>query len=149
MRIDGLHHVVFDIDDLAAGEEFYRELFGLDVAFREGEFGDDYGKVPDDLDWPTAVEAGVEPGMTFLRRDGFALALTAEPGTDSGRLNHVALAVDDETVGDVAQRARGLGCEVDEREDVVFVTDRYGIEWEFNAGSPPPTCPFDELAVGA
>jgi catechol 2,3-dioxygenase-like lactoylglutathione lyase family enzyme len=149
MQVDGLHHVVLDVGDLAAAEQFYQELFALAVAFREGEYGDEYGRVPDGLDWPAAADAGVEPEMTFLRGDGFALALTAVDASEDGRLNHVALAVSDDTVGEVAEAARSLGCEVDEREDVVFVTDPYGVEWELNAGSPPPTCPFDELPVQA
>jgi catechol 2,3-dioxygenase-like lactoylglutathione lyase family enzyme len=149
MRVEDLHHVVLDVGDLPAAEAYYRDLFSLDVAFREGEYEDEYGKVPDGLDWPAAADAGVEPGMTFLTREGFALALTAEDASEDGRLNHVALAVGDETVGEVAETARDLDCEVDEREDVVFVTDQYGVEWELNAGSPPPTCPFEDLPVDA
>lgn len=147
MHVDGLHHVVLDVGDVAPAERFYRELFSLDVAFREGEYRGEYGKVPECFDWPAAAEAGVEPGMTFLRHDGLSLALTAEDAGEDGRLNHVALAVSDDTVGEVAATARELDCEVDEREDVVFVTDRYGVEWELNAGSPPPTCPFEVLPV--
>ncbi|MFB6071421.1 MAG: VOC family protein [Halobacterium sp.] len=148
MRIDGLHHVVLDVPDVAAAERFSADLFDLSVAFREGEYDGEYGRVPDGLDWPAARERGVDPGMTFLTRPGFALAVAEEPGSgDGGRLDHVALAVDATAVERIAESARGLGCEVDEREDVAFVTDRYGVGWELNAGSPPPTCPFDDLDV--
>lgn len=147
MQFHGLHHLVLDVPDVGDAEAFYSALFGLDVAFREGAYDGEYGKVPDGLDWPAACERGVEPGMSFLRRDSFSLALVEEETSAGGRLDHVALAVDDAAVEAVAASARDLGCEVDEREDVVFVTDEYGVEWECNAGSPPPTCPFETLPV--
>jgi catechol 2,3-dioxygenase-like lactoylglutathione lyase family enzyme len=151
MAIHGLHHIVLDVPDVGDAEAFYADLFDLAVAFREGEYGEEYGSVPDGLDWPAARERGVEPGMTFLRRDAFSLAVaeTGAGGDADGRLDHAALAVDEATVRSVAERARDLGCEVDERDDVAFVTDRYGVEWELNSGSPPPTCPFDDLPVDA
>ena len=43
MAIDGLHHLVLRVPDLGEAEEFYRELFGLDVLFREGQLGDEHG----------------------------------------------------------------------------------------------------------
>ncbi|MFC4550284.1 MULTISPECIES: VOC family protein [Halorussus] len=167
MPIHGLHHVVLRIPNLAEAEAFYRELFDLDVLFREGTYEGTFGKVPDDLDWEDATARGVEPGMSFLGRDEFALALfepegekDAEEGQPSrgsaarhsaelrsALLDHIALALDPDDRDAVRDRAADLDCEYEEKSDAVFVTDRYGVEWELNASSPPPQTPFDELDV--
>lgn len=150
MAIHGLHHVVLRIPDLPAAESFYRELFDLDVLFREGVKDDAVGKIPDDLDWSEATGRGVEPTMSFLGRDEFALALMeAEDDVDpeTGRLDHLALALDAADRDATRDRAADLGCEYEEKSDAVFVTDRYGVEWELNAASPPPESPFETLDV--
>lgn len=151
MAIDGLHHVVLRVPALPDAEEFYRELLDLDVLFREGTKDETFGKVPDDLDWPAAREAGVEPGMSFLGRDGFALALAAEDGDGDrdapARLDHVALSLDTEDRDAIRDRAADLGCEYETHSHAVFVTDRYGVEWELNASSPPPETSLETLDV--
>ena len=167
MAIDGLHHLVLKVPDLPEAEAFYRDLFDLDVLFREGTKGETFGKVPDHLDWPEAVERDVEPGMSFLGRDAFALALVegdaygegdvngnrdgdagdGNGNADASRLDHVALALDPEDRDAVRDRADELDCEYEEKGDAVFVTDHYGVEWELNASSPPPETPFDALDV--
>lgn len=149
MSIHGLHHVVFHVGDLPPAESFYCELFDAEVRFREGTLGDEFGKVPDGMDWPAAVEAGVEPSMSFLGRDSFTVALVGEPADapEGGRLDHVALAVDDDSLEAIGERARELDCDVEERGHSVFVTDRYGVEWELNPTSPPPETGLDPLDV--
>ena len=150
MTVDGLHHVVLEVPDLAEAEAFYRDLFDLDVLFREGTKGETFGRVPDDLDWPAAIEKGVEPGMSFLGRDAFALALAAEDeekDADARRLDHIALALDAEDRDAIRDRAADLGCECRTHSHSLFVTDRYGVEWELNASSPPPETSLETLDV--
>lgn len=160
MAIDGLHHLVLRVPNLGDAERFYRELFDLDVLFREGQLGNEYGALPDSFDWSDAPEKGVEPGMSFLGRDAFALALVeseSEAGEDAewregdteieGRLDHVALALDPADCDAICDRADELDCEYEAKGNAVFVTDRYGVEWELNASSPPPETPFETLDV--
>ncbi|PSP57484.1 hypothetical protein BRC82_00625 [Halobacteriales archaeon QS_1_67_19] len=149
MALDGLHHLVLRVPDLADAEAFYRELFDLEVLFREGETETgEYGALPDDLDWAGATGRGVEPGMSFLGRDDFALALMEADGyANADRLDHVGLALDADDRDAVRDRATDLGCEYEEKGDALFVTDRYGVEWELNASSPPPETPFETLDV--
>lgn len=147
MTFHGLHHIVFRVGDLREAEPYYADLFGLDVLFREGSLDDEFGAVPDDLDWEAAIDAGVEPGMSFLGRETFALALVDEPGPGEGRLDHVALAVEPDDQDAIEERASGLGCETWRRGHSLFVEDRYGVEWELNASSPPPETPLDPLDV--
>lgn len=149
MTLYGLHHLVLRAgDDLPAAERHYADLFGFDVLFREGVLDGEFGAVPDGADWEDATDAGVEPRMSFLGRDDVALALVAEPGdADAGRLDHVALAVDDAERETVGERARERGFEARERDHATFVVDGYGVEWELNASSSPPETGLDELDV--
>lgn len=142
-----LHHVVLRVPDLPAAESYYRDLLGLDVLFREGSLDDEYGTLPDGLDWPDAVAAGVDPGMTFLNRDALSIALVVAETIGEGRLDHIALSAPSADRDDVRERADDLDCEYEAKEGALFLTDRYGIEWELNGSAPPPETPFETLDV--
>lgn len=157
MGVHRIHHVTLRVDDLASAETAYRDVLDLDVLFREGTYGDEFGALPDGMDWPTAKQAGVEPGMTFLGREDAAIAVAQResdaaggpPAEDAeGALDHVALHVDTNDVEAMAAHARDRGWDVDERETAAFLVDHDGIEWEVNASNPPPETPFDPLPVG-
>ncbi|SFK59076.1 Catechol 2,3-dioxygenase [Halogranum rubrum] len=146
MGFEALHHVVLVVENLAEAETFYCELFKMDVRFREGERDGDYGRVPDHPDWETAVADGVTPAMSFLGNGALSLALAAsDDPVEGGRVDHLAFQVNESFFDSFSDRARSLGCAVDERETTAFVTDRYGMEWELKTSSPPPTCPFEEI----
>ncbi|WP_439028329.1 VOC family protein [Haloarchaeobius sp. DT45] len=150
MTISGLHHVALAVPDVDAAESFYGELFALDVLFREGNLDGDFGALPADVDWPAARDAGVEPGLTFVGRDGLALALAHDPSApDGGHVDHIALSVSEDELGGLCDRARDLDCEVDQRKSAAFVVDIYGVEWELNTSTPPPETPFKTLDLGA
>lgn len=144
MVFEAFHHGEIVHDDLPVAESFYRNLFEMDVLFREGTRDDEYGKVPDGFDWEAAVDDGIDPGMSFLRNGALSLAL-AEDGdaVDGGRVDHLAFQMSEADFDSLCGRARDIDCEVDEREATAFVTDRYGIEWELKTASPPPNCPFE------
>jgi catechol 2,3-dioxygenase-like lactoylglutathione lyase family enzyme len=149
MPISGLHHLVLLVDEVPEGESFYRRLFDMDVLFREGVLDGEAGTVPEGMDWSEAVEAGVTPTMAFLGRDDLFLALAqADDELDAGRVDHIALAVDESAFEAVTERAEELGCEVERNapHHRVF-EDRWGFEWELNARSRPPDRAFDTLDV--
>lgn len=151
MAIDGLHHLVLLVDDLPAGEAHYRELFDLEVLFREGYRDGEPGTVPDHLTWAEAAAAGIDPSMSFLGRDEFFLAVAepdAAPDAGTGRVDHVALAVSPATFESVAGRAEESGATVERNADHhCTFTDRYGVEWELNAKPRPPGQAFEEFDV--
>lgn len=147
MSVHGLHHLVLLVPDVPEAEEFYAELFDADVLFREGALDGEPGTLPEGVEWTDALSSGVDPYMSFLGRGEFYLALAgADRDGDAGRLDHVALAVDDEALESIAGRARELGCSVDRNADhQLFVDDRYDVRWELNAQPAPPTQAFEPL----
>lgn len=147
MHIDGLHHVVLLVDDVPDGESYYQELFDLDVLFREASLAGEPGTVPDHVTWTEAIDEGVTPLMSFLGRDEFFMAVAGANGQEgTGRLEQIALAVDDEAFERITERAESLGCEVEENapHHRIFV-DRNDVEWELNAKPRPPGRAFDEF----
>lgn len=149
MNIDGVHHVVLLVDDVPDGESYYRELFNIDVLFREAALDDEPGTVPEDVTWEEALERGVRPYMSFLGRDEFYMAVASADGQrGTGRLDHIALAVDDDAFDEIPERADSLDCHVDQNapHHRTFI-DRYDVEWELNAKPRPPGQAFEELAL--
>ncbi|XVH33417.1 VOC family protein (plasmid) [Haloferacaceae archaeon DSL9] len=147
MVIDGVHHLVLLVDHVPDGESYYKELFDLEVLFREAALNGEPGTVPDDVSWDDALDRGVTPYMSFLGRDEFYVAVgRAENQRGTGRLDHIALAVDEEAFDVITERAVSLGCDVEENapHHRVF-RDKYDVEWELNAKPRPPGRAFDEL----
>jgi catechol 2,3-dioxygenase-like lactoylglutathione lyase family enzyme len=147
MGIRGLHHIVVTADDVPADEAFYRDLFDMEVLFREGTLDGDPGTVPEDVAWDEAVARGVDPYMSFLGRDDFFLAVANGNGaTTGGRVDHVALSVDEPTFESITERAGQFGCEVERNASHHrTIQDRLGIEWELNSNPRPPGPAFDTL----
>jgi catechol 2,3-dioxygenase-like lactoylglutathione lyase family enzyme len=70
-------HLALRVEGLREAEAFYRELFLLEVAFREAETPEGWRTLAPEADWADAEAAGVELGLVMLYRDGFRLALKA------------------------------------------------------------------------
>lgn len=147
MYVDGVHHLVLMVDSVPDGESYYRELFDLEVLFREAALEGEPGTVPEEVTWEEALDSGATPSMSFLGRDEFYVAVAGVGGrAGTGRVDHIALAVDDEALDAITQRATSLGCDVEENapHHRVFV-DEYDVEWELNANPRPPGQAFEEL----
>jgi catechol 2,3-dioxygenase-like lactoylglutathione lyase family enzyme len=147
MDISGVHHIVLLVDDVPDGEALYRELCDMEQLFREGTLDGNPGTLPPGIDWEEAISKGVSPYMSFLGRDSFFLAVaeTDQPKGD-GRLDHIALDVDNEMFEAVTDRAEQLGYSVKRNAPYHRVfEDELGVEWELNTNSRPPSQAFEIL----
>lgn len=149
MGIQGLHHLVLLVDDIPEEEAYYRELFSMEVLFREGALDGTPGTVPEDVGWDEALSKGVTPYMSFLGRDDFFLAVaSADQETTTGRVDHVALAVDESAFESITERAEALGCNVEQNAPHHrILQDKLGFEWELNAKPRPPGQAFEPLEI--
>lgn len=69
-------HIALFVPDLRKAENFYKYVFGMQLLMREAVLDDHkWYTLPKDKGWDDAVAAGIELGMTALRRDAFNLAL--------------------------------------------------------------------------
>lgn len=125
-------HVALTVARLREAEEFYVSLLGLTVAFREVETPDGWRTLRGG-GWDAAAAAGIEPGLSSLRRDGIVLALEGADGepSGSGMLSHIGLAVDEGDLAELRKRAGDLGCRVvTDRAGLLVLDDIYGVRWE-------------------
>jgi catechol 2,3-dioxygenase-like lactoylglutathione lyase family enzyme len=150
MSFQGLHHLVLPVNSVPDGEQFYRDLFDMEVLFREGTLNDNRGIVPENMSWEDAIAANVTPYRSVLRRDDLVLAV-AETTTDSftRRFDQIALAVDRSDAESVAERASEAGCSVSRPNAThqIFIEDLYNIKWELNSASQQPRRTFDTLSI--
>lgn len=133
-------HVALAVGPLRQAEEFYTRLFGLAVMFRETETADGWRTLRGGAGWESARAAGIEPGLSSLRRDGIILALEAidllaleatDVERDGSRLSHIGIAVDEPDLAELRLRARELRCRiVTDRDGLLVLDDAYGVRWE-------------------
>lgn len=149
MALRSFTHVALRVEHLREAEDFYRELFALEVAFREAETPEGWGTLPESADWDDAEQAGIHLGLVMLHRDGLRLALeAADAVAEDGQLSHVGVFVDEEELDRLREAAVDAGCEIvlDQRARALILDDPFGVRWELNAFSydDPPS-----LSTGA
>jgi catechol 2,3-dioxygenase-like lactoylglutathione lyase family enzyme len=141
-------HVALRVESVRVAEAFYRELFALEVAFREVETAEGWWTVPSGAEWAEIEGAGVDVGLVMLFRDGFRLALEAVSQVSrDGLLSHVGLHVDEQELQRLRECAPAAGCEIVlDRERALIIDDPFGVRWELNtfAYDDPPS-----LSTGA
>ncbi|OGO66647.1 MAG: hypothetical protein A2030_10305 [Chloroflexi bacterium RBG_19FT_COMBO_50_10] len=74
--IPSVSHIALYVPDLQEAEEFYKDLFDMDLIGREAEKEDGlWYTLPFDKGWEDAKASRIELDMTALRKGGFVLAL--------------------------------------------------------------------------
>jgi catechol 2,3-dioxygenase-like lactoylglutathione lyase family enzyme len=134
MTLHSFTHVALCVERLRQAETLYRDLFALEVAFREAETAEGWATLPPSAGWDDAERAGLDLGLVMLHRDGLRLALEAVGAVGgSVRLSHLGVQVDGDERASVRGRAAAMGCEIvtDTERALVFV-DPLGVRWELN-----------------
>lgn len=125
-------HVALLVGDLRPAEEYYADLFDMELVVREGPLEDGrWASLPDDAEWDDAKAAGLELGMVGLQRDEFILALFAvEP---SGVQTYaIGLVMGEDEIEQVGRRLpEDASIEARSDEHLAFV-DRYGVRWQLS-----------------
>jgi len=142
-------HVALRVENLREAERFYRDLFALEVAFREVETPEGWKTLPPQVDWEEVERLAVEVGLAMLYRDGFRLALEAVGRvSQDGLLSHLGVHADKPELERLHERAEAAGCKIVafDRERSLIIDDAFGVRWELNtfAYDDPPN-----LSTGA
>ena len=121
------------VPELKEAEQYYRQLFDMEVITREAEKGNGlWYALPKDKDWEDVERAGIEIGMLALRRDEFVLAMFACPPIP-GQLFTIGLSMTGAEIDAIAQRVPEEDileyCEA----DILEFRDRYGYPWQLYA----------------
>jgi catechol 2,3-dioxygenase-like lactoylglutathione lyase family enzyme len=128
-------HVALHVPDLEHAEDYYRNVFDLDVVTREaqssGDLSDDWAwaQLPHTATWEDARLAGLEIQMVGLRRGDLLLALfpgDPQPGT----VFLIAVVATVEEIASVRCRLPdATTIEVDQDDALTFV-DPFGFRWQ-------------------
>jgi catechol 2,3-dioxygenase-like lactoylglutathione lyase family enzyme len=134
MAIHEFTHVALRVARLRAAEALYRELFGLNVAFREADTPEGWAMLPESADWDDAERAGIQLGLVMLQGESLRLALeAADSVATDGQLSHVGVRVDETELARLRETAARLGCEiVTDRPQALVFDDPIGVRWELN-----------------
>jgi catechol 2,3-dioxygenase-like lactoylglutathione lyase family enzyme len=135
MSLHSFTHIALRVERLREAEAFYRELFSLDVAFREAEMPDGWRTLPPSADWDDAERSGAALGLVMLYGGGLRLALEAADGVSAdGTLDHVGVWVDEQELERLRTTAPALSCRVIvDRPQALILDDPYGVRWELNS----------------
>lgn len=148
MSLRSFTHVALRVERLRAAEAFYRELFALEVAFREAETAKGWRTLPAQAAWEDAEAAGIELGLVMLYRDGFRLALeSVDRVSPPGLLSHIGVYADEPELERLRERAAAANCTIVlDHERALIIDDPLGVRWELNtfAYDDPPS-----LSTGA
>jgi catechol 2,3-dioxygenase-like lactoylglutathione lyase family enzyme len=134
MAVMRTKHVALHVPDLQHAEEFYQQVFDLDVVTREaltsGSLTDErWAQLPQTATWDDARLAGLEIQMVGLRRGDLLLALfpgDPQPGT----VFLIAITASAEEVASVRSRLPvETPVEVDEVDALTFI-DPFGFRWQ-------------------
>lgn len=130
--IRGVSHIALTVDDVAAAERYYADLFGMEVAFRDTHHLGRQASLRHGVTWEAAKAQGIRPGLSSLFRDRFTLALEEGPVTGRGGLNHIGLDLDEDDLEPFRLRIAASDCRVvAQRSDLLVFEDRFGVRWEF------------------
>lgn len=137
MSYRAIDHLAFRVTSLQEAENYYCDLFGLEVLFREASADGGWASLPDGAGWEEAKAAGIELKITFLARDAFKMALEKSEGVSaSGRLSHVCLKVDGEELAHLRSQAMKRHCQFSaDRATYINFDDRYGVRWEITSAN--------------
>ena len=130
-----LGHLALFVTDLRAGEDFYRQAFGMEVLFREVETeeGSWYTLRPG-TGWEDAERAGVEVQMVALQRDDFTLPIfRGRP--QQGTVLEIGVLVQPDEIEAISARLPASATRLRHEYDDLFFEDPFGFRWHVNASN--------------
>jgi catechol 2,3-dioxygenase-like lactoylglutathione lyase family enzyme len=128
-------HIALTVTPLRQAEEYYRTLFGLEVAFREAETPGGWYTLPSEAGWDDAEAAGIRLGLCSLHRDAFTLALEDGPSSAGGRLSHIGIQVDTQELERLRTVVFDVSHVVQDTPGLLVFDDAYGVRWEVTTSS--------------
>jgi len=125
-----LRHIAIFIPDLRAAERYYQGLFDMELIGREVELDDGlWHTLPFDKGWDDAAAAGIELGMSALRKDSFVLALFRGEAP-TGQVFAIGLTMPGEQIVNVHARLEGDSEVYASAPNYLEFRDPYRIIWQ-------------------
>ena len=127
-----LRHIALSVADVHAAEDYYRAVFGADLIGREAKLEDGlWYTLPPDKDWSAAEAAGVDLGMTALRKNRIVLALFAGHSPRE-RFLVIGLSFHAEEIAQIRSRVPNDAEIMVDGPDRLEFRDSHGIDWQIS-----------------
>jgi catechol 2,3-dioxygenase-like lactoylglutathione lyase family enzyme len=132
-------YIALYVPDLRAAEEFYGQLFAMELLFREGKRDGEWAALRPGKNWDDVEAAGAELLMVALRRGDFVLALFQGAPTP-GTVVEICLGLEPEGIDEVLARLPEDVSLLDEPGENKF-EDPFGYLWALQAPEVPFVSP--------
>lgn len=125
-----LRHMALVVPDMREAEEYYQTLFDMELIGREAELEDgQWYTLPRNKGWEDVESAGIQLGMTALRKGDIVLAFFPGP-EPSGQVYAIGLAMPQDQVVKVRDRLPAETEVLMDHPEQFNFRDRYGISWQ-------------------
>lgn len=137
VAIGGVDHVAVRVRDMARAEKFYREFFGMNVAYRARREGDRWQQLDAAFDWVASIHTGVVPEIVRLENGPLGLVLiNAGAGAvmHENRVAYVSVDMPLATLQSLRGQALFASYTVQEDSPRAFrFIDPFGVAWQLVA----------------
>lgn len=126
-----IRHLALFVSDLRAAEEYYRQVFSMELIGREswGDDGVSYA-LPVDKGWSDAEAAGVTLRFVALKRDTVILALFAGQ-VPTGQVYAVGLVMSEQEIVEVASHL-DAGRVIAHDDRYLEFIDPFAVRWQIS-----------------
>jgi len=125
-------HIALYVPNLRAAEEYYQTLLGMELIGREAELEDgNWYSLPLDKGWDEAENAGIQLGMTALRKGDIVLALF-EGQVQPGQVFAIGLTLPIEEIAEIRKRLSNDTELVNDKPEKLVFRDPYQIMWQIS-----------------
>ena len=130
-------YIALHVPDLRTAEGFYRQVFGVEVLFRETERDGEWWEIRTERAWEDVEAAGVGVHMVALGREDLVLAFfRREAGP--GALYEVSIALAPDEIDMLRARPPSGMHVLEEADDYLRFEDTFGLRWVLQ----PPKAEF-------
>lgn len=127
-----IRHIALKVPDLQAAEEYYRSLLDMELIGREVELEDgNWYSLPPDKSWDDAENAGIQLGMTALRKGDIVLALF-HGQVQLGQVFAIGLTLPIEEIANIRERLPDITELIKYEPRKLMFRDPYQITWQIS-----------------
>lgn len=125
-----LGHIALYVPDLRAAENFYQDLFEMQLLMREAKLADgQWYTLPPEKEWEDAWQAGFALDMITLQRGAFVLALFQGRPSPQTTVLEIGVHMAAEEIAAVRQRLPETTERVHHEYGDLLFDDPYGYRW--------------------
>lgn len=137
VRINAIEHIAVRVRDMAKAEHYYRQFFGMQVAYRARRDGERWQHLDAKFDWVASIHTGIFPEIVRLENAPLNLLLInvgAGAVLHENRVAYISLDVPLETLQALRGKVLFASYTIQEDSPRAFrFVDPFGVAWQLVA----------------